>query len=65
MSKKKITRLDYSEFLLSSQTNYTLTYFAEHKQGISHDKAKRYLENVKLTPALLGEHTAKEIIESL
>ncbi|MCG8341128.1 MAG: hypothetical protein MI674_07720 [Cytophagales bacterium] len=64
MSKKKITRLDYSEFLLSSQTNYTLTYFAEHKQGISHDKAKRYLENVKLTPALLWEHTAKEIIES-
>ena len=28
-----ITRLDYCQFLLSSQINYTLTYFAEHSRA--------------------------------
>ena len=32
-----ITRLDYCQFLLSSQINYTLTYFAEHSRRFSHD----------------------------
>ncbi len=54
--KKKVTRVDYSEFLLSSQINYTLTYFAEHSENLSHDRIKRYLEEEKLSPALLWEH---------
>ena len=32
-----MTRLDYCQFLLSSQINYTLTYFAEHSRRFSHD----------------------------
>jgi len=28
--KEKVTRLDYCQYLLVSQTNYTLTNFAEH-----------------------------------
>jgi len=31
-----ITRLDYCQFLLSSQINYTLTYFAEHLEPVMH-----------------------------
>jgi hypothetical protein len=39
----KVTRLDYCQFLLVSQTNYTLTYFADHSAGFTHDAVKRTL----------------------
>ena len=32
-----MTRLDYGQFLLSSQVNYTLTYFADHSEKYTHD----------------------------
>ena len=32
-----ITRLDYCQYLLSSQINFTLTNFAEHSAQFSHD----------------------------
>jgi hypothetical protein len=38
---QRVTRLDYCQFLLSSQINYTLTYFADHHQGFS---VKRQLD---------------------
>lgn len=60
--KTEASRIGYSEFLLSSQVNYTLTYYAAHKDDISHDKIKRYLENDKLTPSLLWEHVSQEIV---
>ena len=51
-----MTRLDYCQFLLSSQINYTLTYFAEHSRRFSHDLANRYLAGERITPlAALGE----------
>ena len=59
--KKKVTRVDYGEFLLSSQINYTLTYFAEHSDNLSHNRIKRYLEEEKLTPSLLWEHISPRI----
>jgi hypothetical protein len=49
----KVKRLDYCQFLLVSQTNYTLTYFAEHSPGFSHDAVKRYLEQDKLTARMV------------
>ena len=51
-----ITRLDYCQFLLSSQINYTLTYFAEHSRRFSHDLANRYLAGERITPRLLWEN---------
>jgi hypothetical protein len=48
--------MDYCQFLLCTQTNYTLTYFAEHQDGVSHDAINRYLAKDKLTPALVWEH---------
>lgn len=56
--------MDYCQFLFLTQTNYTLTYFAQHAQGISHDAINRYLKREKLTPALLWEHSQKEIVPS-
>jgi hypothetical protein len=49
----KFTKLNYCQYLLSSQINYTLTNLAKHLEVISHDKINRYLKNEKLTPSLL------------
>ena len=46
----KIKRVGYSQFLLSSQENYTLTYFAEHAKEVSHDAINDYLLRDRLTP---------------
>lgn len=60
----KVTRLDYCQFLLVSQTNYTLTYFAEHSPGFSHDAVKRYLEEEKLTARMVWEQVRGQIVPS-
>ena len=49
------TKLDYCQYLLSSQINYTLTNMAEHLGSWSHDTINRYLKGEKLTPRLLFE----------
>jgi hypothetical protein len=51
----KVTRFDYCQFLVVSQTNYTLTYFAEHSPGFSHDAVKRYLQEDKLMARMVWE----------
>ncbi len=60
----KVTRLDYCQFLLVSQTNYTLTYFAEHSAGFSHDAVKRYLEEDKLTARMVWENVGGQVVTS-
>ena len=59
---QRVTRLDYCQFLLSSQINYTLTYFADHHQGLSHDTINQYLREEKMTPRLLWDNVQNEII---
>ena len=49
------TKLDYCQYLLSSQVNYTLTNLAEHLDRFSHDTINRYLKGEKLSPRLLFE----------
>ena len=58
----KFTKLNYCQYLLSSQINYTLTNLAEHLEQISHDKINRYLKNEKLTPRILWDNV-KDLIE--
>ena len=50
-----ISKLDYCQFLLSSQINYTLTHMADHLQSFSHDAINRYLRGETLSPRLLWE----------
>lgn len=57
-----VTRLAYCQFLLVSQTNYTMTYFAEHGPGWSHDAVKRYLEEDKLTARLVWEQVRGQVV---
>ncbi|MDQ3257909.1 MAG: transposase [Acidobacteriota bacterium] len=58
------TRLDYCQYLVSSQINYTLTNFADHSLKFSHDQLNRYLRDDKLTPRLVWEQTTEHIIMS-
>jgi hypothetical protein len=58
----KFTKLNYCQYLLSSQINYTLTNLAKHLEVISHERINRYLKNEKLTPSLLGDNV-KDLIE--
>ncbi|PSB02526.1 IS701 family transposase [Merismopedia glauca] len=53
--------LKYCQYLLSSQTNYTLTNLANHLQEFSHDTINRYLSKSKLTPRLLWENVQSSI----
>lgn len=61
--KKRPSRVDYCQFLLVSQVNYTMTYFALHSQEWSHDAVKRYLMNEQLSDREVWEHT-RELIET-
>ena len=57
------TKLDYCQYLLSSQINYTLTNLAEHLKSFSHDTINRYLKGEKLTHRLLFEQV-QPLLES-
>jgi hypothetical protein len=59
-----VTRLDDCQFRLVSQTNYTLTYFADHSPGFSHDAVKRYLEQEKLTARMVWEQVKGQVVSS-
>ncbi|MBW4567217.1 MAG: transposase [Tolypothrix carrinoi HA7290-LM1] len=59
----RFTKLNYCQYLLSSQINYTITNLAEHLEQISHDKINRYLKNEKLTPRILWDNV-KDLIET-
>lgn len=55
------TRLEYCQFLLTSPVNYTLTYFADHVAGLSHDRINRYLAKENVT----GEDLWRNVQESM
>jgi lipid II:glycine glycyltransferase (peptidoglycan interpeptide bridge formation enzyme) len=52
----QFTKLDYCQYLLSSQVNYTLTNLADYLKKCSHDTINPYLRREKLTPHLLWEN---------
>ena len=60
--KERVTRLDYCQYLLVSQINYTLTNFAEHAEEFSHDAANRYLAGDEIRPRLVWENVKGQVI---
>jgi hypothetical protein len=58
----RFTKLDYCQYLLSSQINYTITNLAEHLESISHDAINFFLKTEKLTSRLLWDKV-KEVVE--
>lgn len=59
-----ISRLDYCQYLLVSQINYTLTNFAEHSEKFSHDALNRYLNGEKLSPKLTWETVQNQVVQT-
>jgi hypothetical protein len=57
-----MTRLDYCQFLLASQVNYTQTYFADHVQNRSHDTINRYLRGHRTTPRLVWDNVKTTLV---
>lgn len=62
--KKQTTRLAYCQYLLSTQTNYTLTNYADHCAALSHDLVNRYLREEKLTARVIWEQVSPALIRS-
>jgi len=58
------TRLDYCQYLLSTQTNFTITNYANHVLKFSHDAINRYLIKEKMTAGIIWEHVKGAIIQS-
>ncbi|MBM0740357.1 hypothetical protein JOY44_01775 [Phormidium sp. CLA17] len=63
--KEAVTRLDYCQYLLVSQINYTLTNFADHSEKFSHDQINRYLVGEKVTPRLVWENVSSQVVQSV
>ena len=57
----KPTRLDYCQYLLVAQTNYTLTNYADHHEKFSHDSLNRYLRREKMTARLVWENVREQV----
>lgn len=60
----KATRIDYCQYLLSTQTNFTITNYADHVLNISHDTINRYLRKEKMTAQIIWEHVKGSIVHS-
>lgn len=58
----KMTCLDYCQYLLVTQINYTLTNFAEHSNKFSHDRINRFLKGEKVTPRLIWENVKSQLV---
>ena len=61
---RAVTRLDYCQYLIGSQINYTLTNFADHSERFSHDAINRYLANDCIEPRLLWEQVRQHLVQS-
>src|SRR5215212_160843 len=59
-----ISRLDYCQYLISSQINYTLTNFADHTERFSHDALNRYLADDRIPPRLVWENVRDQVVQT-
>ena len=62
--KERVTRLDYCQYLLVSQINYTLTHYADHTEQFSHDMANRYLAGDEVRPRSVWDNVGGEVIRT-
>lgn len=62
--KKRVTRLDYCQYLLVSQINYTLTNFAEHSENFSHDAINRQLRGERITSRSGWDNVEGQVIRT-
>lgn len=56
--------IQYCQYLISSQKNYTLTNLANHLKKVSHDTINRYLKSIDLGAEILWKNVQEEIVTS-
>lgn len=56
-----LTHIDYCQFLLSSPFNFTQTYFADHVEGLSHDRVNRLLNQLDLSETALWDTVSQTL----
>ncbi len=61
---ERVTRLDYCQYLLVSQINYTLTNYAEHTEKFSHDAVNRYISGDEIRPRLVWENVQSQVVQT-
>ena len=59
-----VTRIEYCQYLLVSQINYTLTNFAEHVEKFSHNSVNRFLAGDQIRPNLVWENVKGHIAQT-
>jgi hypothetical protein len=59
---QSVSRLDYCQYLLVSQINYTLTNYADHCEKFAHDTINRYWRREKFTPRLVWENVQAQVV---
>ena len=59
---QQVTRLDDCQYLLVTQSNDTLTSFADHREKFSHDAVNRSLRGEKIPPRLLWEQGRGQVV---
>jgi hypothetical protein len=58
----KPTLRDYCQFVISTPTNYTQTYFADHHRHFLHDAINRYMNNANITQANVWDSIKDNIV---
>ena len=61
---RTVSRLDYCQFLIGTQINYTCTYMAEHVPKLSHDAVRSYLKRDKITAKMVWEQAKGQVVTS-
>ncbi|MGB7416087.1 MAG: transposase [Thermosynechococcaceae cyanobacterium] len=56
-----MTCLDYCQYLLATQINYTLTNYADHSDKFSHDQINRFLRGEKITPRKIWDNVESHL----
>ena len=59
-----VSRLDYCQFLIGTQINYTCTYFADHVPELSRDAVRGYLKRDKITAKMVWEQVQGQVAPS-
>ena len=59
-----VTRLDYCQYLLGSQINYTVTNFAEHTERFSDDAINRFLRTDHLSPRVVWDNVREQVVQT-
>jgi hypothetical protein len=59
-----VSRLDYCQFLIGTQINYTCSYMADHVPKLSHDAVRSYLKRDKITAKMVWEQAKGQVVTS-